>query len=311
MVGAYPDIESLALFVTICESGSISAAARAHGISQPAATGRLRQLERRLGLSLVVRSTSGCTPTSEGSAVAEWAKEELASAGRLVAGAEALRVVTPGASLRLTASYTTAEYLLPQALVDLRRRSPGIALTMSVANSKVAIDDVLTGRSHLGFVEGVTTPKGANHQSVANDRLVVIAAADNPAGRTRPLQPKDLVSSSLVLRENGSGTREVFERALERASVELHTSVLELGSTAAILRAVAIGDALGVVSELAARAFDHSNALRIVPTRGLDFRRSLQALWIAEHASDVAEVVAAAARAGEHLAPSGAARHLT
>jgi mono/diheme cytochrome c family protein len=61
----------------------------------------------------------------------------------------------------VTASYTTAEYLLPQALIELRRTSPGIAVTLSVSNSSIVIDDVLTGRCDLGFIELPPVQPGA------------------------------------------------------------------------------------------------------------------------------------------------------
>lgn len=297
----YPDLDSLALFLDACEAGSISAAGRLRGITQPAATGRIRQLERRLGVTLLHRSTTGCSPTDAGRTVAAWAQELLGSADRLVAGTEAFRTATARVALRVTASYTTAEYLLPQALIELRGISPTITVSLSVANSAEVIDDVRSERSQLGFIEGTSIPRGLRHRSVATDRLVVIAAAASTRTALGALDAGALAAHTLVLREPGSGTREVFLRALTDAGAHAPSSVIEMGSTAAIMQAVAAGDALGVVSDLALREHEHTGRLRTVPIPQLQLQRTLRAIWQAQHSGAVSDVVDAAIRAGQRL----------
>src|SRR5687768_302801 len=135
MAERFPDVDALALFVGVCETGSISAAARAFGLTQPAATERIRRLERRLGLLLLHRTPTGSSPTETGAAVEAWAREVVACCDRLVESARTLRSKAGRVTLRVAASYTTAEYLLPEALVDLRRRSPGVTISLSVENS--------------------------------------------------------------------------------------------------------------------------------------------------------------------------------
>ena len=304
MVDHYPDVESLALFLAACEMGSISAAGRTRGLTQPAATAHIRKLERRLGVTLLHRSTKGCWPTEAGGTVAAWAKAVVSAVDRLVTGAKALQGDTGQVALRVTASYTTAEYILPQALIELRRRSPGIAISLLVSNSAGVIDDVLGGRSQLGFIEGDVVPRGLRHRSIAADRLVVIAATDNPIDREVPLTPNELNAYTLILREPGSGTRDVFVKALAAAGVPLPTSVIEIGSTAAIMRAVIAGDALGVVSELAMREHEYAGTLRSVPILGLHLDRTLRAVWTPRHTRTVTDVVAAATRAGNYLGTS-------
>lgn len=296
----YPDLDSLVLFLDACETGSISAAGRRRGITQPAATGRIRQLERRLGVTLLHRSTTGCSPTDAGRMVCAWAREVVGAADRLVAGTDAFRTAPAGVALRVTASYTTAEYLLPQALIELRRISPSITVSLLVANSAGVIDDVRSERSGLGFIEGTSIPRGLRHRSVATDRLVVIAAANSPTA-VGALDARALAGHTLVLREPGSGTREVFLRALTQAGTRAPSSVIEMGSTAAIMQAVAAGDALGVVSELAMREHEHTGQLRTVPIPQLQLQRTLRAIWQPQHSGAVSDVVDAAVRAGQRL----------
>lgn len=295
MTEPHLDLDSVGLFLAACESGSISAAGRRFHLTQPAATARVRRLEQQLGLTLLERSTQGCAPTPAGRAVAEWARELVGSADRLLASIAALRDGDRTRTLRVTASYTTAEYLLPQALVELRETAPGTAVSLSVANSATTIDDVRTGRSQLGFIEGEAAPSGFSERAIGTDQLVVIGAAGHPLARQGgPVDIAELVRHPFVLREQGSGTREVFLAAVRDAGAPAPTSVLELGSTAAIMRAVAASDTLGVVSDLAMRV-NASVDLVVVPTPALRARRTLRSIWGSDVHPAAHEVVAAAA----------------
>jgi DNA-binding transcriptional LysR family regulator len=230
-----------------------------------------------------------------------WAKEILESADRLVSQARALQGDASRVTVRLSASYTIAEYLLPTALTELRLSSPKLELSLMVSNSAAVVDDVIGGRSQLGFIEGRAVPRGVRYRTIGNDRLAVICATNNPVGEPRRLQPDELVHHTIVLREPGSGTREVFLRALESAGVDLPRSVIEIGSTAAIMHATAASDMVGVVSELAIREGDHRKSVREVRVAGLDLRRALRAIWTPQHGRTVADVVTAAVRVGRRL----------
>jgi len=120
---AFPELASLDLFVSIVELGSVSRAAKAHGIAQPSASSRLRHLERQLGMQLVTRSPSGSVPTDAGVVVAGWAEAILRSAHELKAGLEAFQAEQVG-RLRVTASFTVAEYLLPQLSNEFMKAAP-------------------------------------------------------------------------------------------------------------------------------------------------------------------------------------------
>ena len=110
------DLVGLELFIDALRLGSISAAAREHHLSQPSATERLRRLERRLGVELLRRGPGGSAPTAEGEAVAVWAREVLAAVEHLDAGVTALRPPSGRHPLRIMASLTVAEYVLPSWL---------------------------------------------------------------------------------------------------------------------------------------------------------------------------------------------------
>jgi DNA-binding transcriptional LysR family regulator len=132
-----PDLDAFRILLLVGELGSLGRAAVAEGIAQPSATARLAALERRLGIALVDRSPRGSTLTEEGRIVSDWAREVLTAVDTLLAGAHALR--SRNAQLRVAASQTIAECLVPEWLREFARREPGVGVGLHVANSAHAI----------------------------------------------------------------------------------------------------------------------------------------------------------------------------
>src|SRR4051812_40007399 len=247
---SFPDLVALDIFCSTVALGSLSRAAEAHGIAQPSASARLRQLERRLGLTLLHRSPTGSMPTQAGVLVAEWAAGVLAAARQLQEGVDSLKD-RQGGRLRIAASLTIAEYLLPVWLVRLRRTHPDSPIELDVANSSRVLEEVAAGRANLGFVESPGSTSGLPSAQVGTDELVVVVGPGHRwAQRRSPLPASALTAEALVVREAGSGTREALEQALGAAGFVLAAPAAELGSTAAVKAVVAAGGGPAVLSRL-------------------------------------------------------------
>ncbi|WP_431966681.1 LysR family transcriptional regulator [Actinacidiphila sp. bgisy160] len=271
------DLAAFDLLLSVASLGSVGAAARAHGVSQPAASSRLRHLERRLGLQLLERSPRGSRLTEHGALVADWARTAVDAAASLDAGLTSLRG-TAESRLRVAASMTVAEYLLPQWLLTLRAGAPRTTVALTAGNSEDVAAAVLAGEAHLGFVEGPDVPRGLFAQPVAHDELTVVVAPSHPWARRRSgIGAAELAATPLVSRERGSGTRRHLERALaEGTGLALADPLLELPSTTAIKTAVADGIAPAVLSSLALSAELASGGVVAVPVSGLELRRTLR-----------------------------------
>ena len=266
----------------VAETGSLGAAARAVGMAQPNASRSLARLERQLGLTLLVRTTGGSRPTTEGEVVVAWAREAVAALDRVVLGARSLAAVR-AAHLTVASSLTIAEHLAPRWLARFRRTHPDLHVSLDVGNSGEVLDLVATGTVPLGFVESPTVPRTVASTTVARDSLVVVVGPEHPWARRRaPVRAADLATCGLALREPGSGTRETLERALSRAGHELDDTRLELASTAALKAAAAEGEAPAVLSELAVAGELATGVLVRVPVEGLDLGRALRAVWLPE-----------------------------
>lgn len=280
-----PDLPALDLLLSVAELGSLGRAATAHGISQPSASGRLAHLERRLGVPLLVRTSRGSTLTPAGEAVVAWAYQVVAAAHVLTDGVITLR---PGRvpRLRVAASLTVAEYLLPLWLLRLRRRQTDLDVAVTVANSHVVSARVRSGRADIGFVESPVVPSDLTSAAIGPDRLVLVVSPDYPLGQrpVRMQRPVDLLDLPLLMREPGSGTRDTFMAALagalRRSSAPDMTHAIELGSTTTILATARAGGGVGVVSERAAAADLAAGSLVAMTVTGLDLARSLRAVWL-------------------------------
>lgn len=273
-----PDLGALELLLTVARVGSLSGAARRLGITQPAASSRIRAMETRLGVTLVDRSPRGSTLTAEGALVTDWARRVVEAAEAFDAGAQALRG-RRDSRLRVAASMTIAEYLLPGWLIALRGERPGTAVSLHAGNSADVARRVLAHEADLGFVEGLTVPDGLDSAVIAQDRLVVAVAPTHPwARRTGGVEPAELAGAPLILRERGSGTRQVLDAALV-PSGGLAQPLLELASTTAVKAAAVSGAGPCVLSELALVDELASRRLVAVPVTGAPLARALRAVW--------------------------------
>jgi DNA-binding transcriptional LysR family regulator len=277
MTQRLPDLDALELLVAVAETGSLGQAAARQGISQPSASSRMRTLERRLGVQLLIRSTSGSRLTAAGLVVTDWARAVLDQAHALVEGAAAL-ASRQRDRLRVAASLTIAEHLMPGWLLSLRAAQPDVHVELQVTNSTHVIEGLRGGDADIGFIEGRGAPKDLHSRAVGRDRLVVVVAPGHPwARKRRALRPVELATTPLLLREPGSGTRETLEAALAPHGGPAEPA-LELGATAPLRSAAASGTAPAVLSALAVA--DDIAAGRLVEVASeLPLDRILRAVW--------------------------------
>ena len=286
MLGPHvPDLRALELLVVVARTGSLGAAATELGITQQAASSRVRTMEALVGEPLVARSKRGSSLTATGELVVQWADRVLDAAQALDAGITALRADRRG-HLDIAASLTIAEHLLPGWLVGLRaqqvqRGQQPTEITMTATNTVRVTELVQAGDVAVGFVEGPEAPRGLRRRLVGTDELVVVVGPGHPWA-TRPRRrvgAETLASTPLVVREVGSGTRTVLERALVRNGLPQAAPVLELSSTASVRAAVAAGAGPAAVGAHAVRDDLATGRLVRITVTGLDLTRQLHAVW--------------------------------
>ncbi|QYX75949.1 LysR family transcriptional regulator [Streptomyces akebiae] len=213
-----PELKVLDLLVSVAQTGSLGQAAARHGMSQPAASMRITALERQLRLVLLERGPTGSRLTPAGTAVVDWALPVLDAARALVSGVAALHADQQG-RLRIAASMTIADHRVPGWLMALRTRLPEVKVALRVGNSSQVAEMVRGREADLGFVEGPHAPDGLRSRTIAEDELVVVVAPGHPwAGRGQPLPLRTLAATPLIVREQGSGTRDAVWEILRRSA---------------------------------------------------------------------------------------------
>lgn len=283
-----PDLVSLDVLLRVSHEGSLSSAARELGMTQQAVSARVASLESQTGVRLVTRSPRGSELTDAGRLVVQWSERLMQVAHEVDAGLSSLRE-SSRARVRVSASLTVAEQLLPGWLVSLhvaaqRRGEVAPDVELSATNSEHVVDAVRSGDADLGFVEGSRAPRGLRSRVVAFDDLVLVVLPDHRwARRAHAVGAAELADCQLVTRERGSGTREYFESALTGVlgtQAELARPALELSTASSVRAAVLAGAGPAVMSRLAVSDDLAADRLRAIPVEGMDLRRDLRAVWI-------------------------------
>lgn len=235
-------LEQLRVFVAVAERQHVTRAAEALNIAQSAASASIASLEGRHGAKLFHRVGRRIELTEAGTLF-------LVEARAVLARAEAAELILSElgglkrGTLLVQASQTIASYWLPRHLVAFRRLHPGIDVRLGVGNTAQVAAAVLDGAAELGFVEGAVDDPALESREVARDQLVIVVGPEHAWAAGETLTPARLAESDWVLREPGSGTRSVFEAALEGFGVSPASLrvVLELPTNESVRAAVEAG----------------------------------------------------------------------
>ncbi|MGO1545196.1 MAG: LysR family transcriptional regulator [Gulosibacter sp.] len=277
------DHESLELFVRVVDVGSINAVAAQVGRSQQAVSERMRRLETELELNLLERGARGSKPTEVGTLVADWAADLIEATNTFTARIESLRTDS-NADLWVAASQTIAGYLLPQWLGALKSKGVNGATSPHVhaVNSVEVVREVRAGTVSLGFIETLDLPTDLVMRTVGHDELVVVVAPEHPwSERSEGISPAELAGTPLVVREEGSGTRQALETLLKEGDpgIVIVPPAAEFSAVVSVKGAVTAGIAPAVMSAITVADELVSGRLVSVPVRGLDLSRPLTAVW--------------------------------
>ncbi|MGB9738523.1 LysR family transcriptional regulator [Chloroflexus sp.] len=268
------NLHLLRIYVAVLDHGSFTRAAEALTMSQSAVSRAVQELERQLGTVLLERRPRGVAPTDAGAILGEHARRIFAHERLAIESLNELRGLQRG-RLAIGASSTIGTYLLPPLLGAYHRQYPGIELFLDIGNTQQIMEHLLEYRIEVAYVEGPVTPDERLHITPwRDDELVVIAAPDHPLARRAHLTEADIIGAPFVLREPGSGTREVMEQALAERGITVQ-SVMELGSTEAVKHAVSAGLGLSIVSKVAIQMEIIAGRLTILRIPSLMIQRRL------------------------------------
>lgn len=263
-------LRQLEIFLALAEHEHVVRASEAVNLSPSATSSALLALEAAVGRPLFDRSGRGLRLNADGRRFRGAARATLTQAHE----AESLLRDEESGQLVVGASTTIANHVLAPVLATFIASHPSAVLRLEIGNTRDILDRLLDFAIDLAYVEGPTAHPDILATPWRADRLVVFVASNHPLTRSGRIELSDLSEVVWVLREEGSGTREVFMRALGDDAARLST-VLELGSSEAVARAVEAGGGVGCLSHLVVRRDLEEGRLTELATPAWKLRRTM------------------------------------
>ena len=262
-------LRQLEVFLATARCENISRAAESLAMSQSAASGALRDLEKQFEVQLFDRVGKKLQINDLGRALQLKAEALLEQAQALE---RAFSDSGETGHLKVGATLTIGNYLAVRMIASFRESFPEADISLSVANTSVIAEQVAGYELDVGLIEGELHHPDLEISHWLDDELVVFAAPGHPYAQLEQLEDKHLLNTSWVVREPGSGTRQTFDRAMSGILSDMDLS-LELQHTEAIKRAVEAGLGLGCLSRIC--LFDAFRRGSLIPVNvpGRDFRR--------------------------------------
>ncbi|WP_339307029.1 selenium metabolism-associated LysR family transcriptional regulator [Paenibacillus sp. FSL R5-0519] len=275
------NFHQLHIFYTVAEKGSFSAAAQALHMTQPAVTMQIQSLEDYFGTKLLHRSTKKIELSEAGRTLLPHAKRSVELVRQTDEAMSAFTQMLQG-RLQLGASLTIGEYVLPRMLGPFALQYPDISIVMKVMNTTQIMDDILKHQLNFGLIEAPVHHPDMIVEPVMQDELKLIVPAGHDLAKRSKVNIEDVMNYPFVLREKGSGTRQVMEDQLQKKKIDPQDMnvVMELGSTGAVKSAVEAGVGITMLSPSSVQHELALGLVHIVDIRGLEFKRQFYAIHL-------------------------------
>ena len=260
------------VFLAVVAEKNFSRAASKLFISQPAISQYIQALEAELGTILFERGRKGVVLTKAGEIVLKHVKE-LKSVYESMAKEVEENIHEPKGMLKIGASYTFGEYVLPYVIAMLLKQYPLIQPSIVIGNTKEIGEGVANRKLDIGLIEGETHHSSLDIQHVAKDTMYIVAHKKHPLLLKDSVKKEDLQDVTWLIRERGSGTREAIERFFLLYEIK-PSKTLEFGSTQIIKESVEAGIGISLLSAWAVRKELHHGVFQYLKMEGMPLRRN-------------------------------------
>lgn len=267
------NLHQLAVFQAVAATSSMTQAAERLGVSQPAVSKQVQELEESVGVALFDRAGRGVRLTRAGELLAGYAERIVGLRNEAERAVGELRGLERG-KLVLGVSTTIGFYLLPPVLAEFHRCYPGVEVLVRIGNTEEIHRQLMAGEVDVVLSEGFVEPDDLVGERFWVDRLVVIASSRHPLADRNHVSLTELATEPFILREPGSGIRAVTEKALADLGISVRVA-MALGSTEAVKRVVVAGVGVAIVSHLSADCELQANTLVVLPVPEFHVERPL------------------------------------
>lgn len=268
-------LKQLEVFIAVAQSGNVTRAAESLSITQSATSMSLSDFETQLGRKLFDRVGKRLQLNDAGRLLLPKALDAIARIQEIEAMAASDAPLI--GQLRIGASLTIGNYMLPGLIGSFMRTHAGAHVTLDVANTRHVIQALEHFQIDVGFIEGFCHEPDIEVIPWCRDELVIFAAAGHPLALQQHITPDDLAATDWILREPGSGTREVFDNAVLGRIPRLNL-LMEFSHTEALKRAVETGIGIGCASRRTLEESLARGSVVVLPTPFLNLERELYML---------------------------------
>jgi DNA-binding transcriptional LysR family regulator len=297
-------LRQLLIFAAVAETGSTTAASTRVALSQSATSAALNELEKVLAARLFDRVGKRLILNDNGRAVLPQARAALDVVSGIESAFSAESAGETPINLRIAASTTIGNYLLPGLIASFREQFPRARFEVQIHNTLHASAAVGRFEVDMGLIEGPSHEPDVQAEAWMEDELAILCSPEHPLARERErIKLKALRQASWLLREPGSGTREAVEQALRPHLVQLSEDI-QVGSTEAIKHAAAAGLGLTCLSLTAARDVITLGKLKVLDTT---LPRLVRTLYLIHHRHK--QLSAGLARFMEHCRTAATLSH--
>lgn len=256
------DLDLIEVFCCVYEHQNFSRAAEQLSLSQPTVSGHVKNLENYVGMKLFNRLAKQVLPTTAGELLYHYGASILKEKEAAIKQLNKLRGCTEG-PLIICSSTTPGEYLLPGIVASFHASYPGVAVDLRISDSESTCREVLGGKVELGVVGARLNGVGLNFSQFASDQLVLVAPNNGDWSVVETISLEALTRKPFIAREEGSGSRSVFETSIGRSLKEFNI-VACFGSTSAVKEAVKANLGVSVLSLQSVRSEIEAGMFKVI-----------------------------------------------
>lgn len=268
-------LRHLKIFVAVCKYDSVTAAAKKLFLAQPAVSLAIRELESYYGIKLFDRISRRLYITEQGKQFLDYATHIVSLFDEMENRIKDWDYI---GTLRIGSSITIGTHLLPEYIKIFRQKYSDIKLNVKIENSGDVEKAILRNEIDIALIEGVVHHSQIVSNKFMNDRLVLVCGNTHPLFRKSKIELHELKDYDFIMREKGSGGRELFDSTMLVHNIEI-TPAYESVSTQAIIRAVGAGLGITALPYLMVRKYLESKEIREITIDGISFCRDYYIIY--------------------------------
>lgn len=269
------DLRHFRIFLTVCEAGTMTRAAKILFMTQPSVSQVISELEKEYGVLLFERLNRRLYLTAAGEKLRSYASHilNLAKQAKME-----LADLGAGGSIRIGASLTIGAHLLPGIVNAYRAEMPNVEIFTLVDNTSVIEKMILEDDLDVGLVEGPIYSPYIQSEKFSDDDLIIICGPGHPLWGKEKIEIDDLAGKAFIIREPGSGTRDIFERVMSGVGANWKIAGV-YNNTEAIKQAVRGNLGLAVVPKIAVEEEIERGLVMEIGVKDLNLKRKFDLLY--------------------------------